>query len=251
MMTTVNTAQPAAVGPLPTIDEMPADGATDAVVLVLHGGRAHSAAPTQARQLSYLRMVPFGRAVHRARRKSGTAVWLLRNRVRGWNEPACDAVRDAEWALARIAERHPAAKVVLLGHSMGARAALRVAGADRVVAVCALAPWVAAGEPVSQLAGRAVLIAHGDKDTWTDRDESFRYAVRARAVTPDVARFEVHGSGHPMLRRAGDWTALVNAFTGSVLGTPSAAIEEAMAAPAPDGLRRPLPQRFGHSGGAR
>jgi dienelactone hydrolase len=243
-----SSVRPDPSGPLPTLRVLPARGPVSAVVLVLHGGRSHSAAPTRASQLSYQRMVPFGRAVHRSRADAGTAVWLLRNRVRGWNEPARDPVRDAEWALNRIAEQHPAADVVLVGHSMGARAALRVAGAGPVRGVCALAPWVAPGEPVSQLAGRTVLIAHGDRDTWTDRGESYRYAVRAAAVTT-TARFEVAGDGHPMLRRAGDWTRLVRSFVDTVLGDPDPLITTALATPAPDGLRLPLPA--GRRGGRR
>jgi dienelactone hydrolase len=254
MMTTVDNTRPGSAGPLPVLTALPAAGPTRAVALVLHGGRAHSAARTHAGQLAYRRMAPFARSVHRACRDQGAAVWLLRNRVRGWNEPALDPVTDATWALRRIAEEHPGVPVLLIGHSMGARAALRVAGTDGVRAVCALAPWVEPGEPVAQLAGRDVLIAHGTKDTWTDRGESFRYAVRASAVTR-VTRFEVTGSGHPMLTRAGDWHRLVALFARHELGDPQPLLADVLdpaAGPAPDGLHRPLPRLTARStGGAR
>lgn len=130
-------------------------------MLVLHGGRSESTAPVWPAQLAYLRMLPFLRAAHATVSGSGAAVWLLRNRVRGWNEPALDPVRDGAWALAEAERRHPGAGVVLVGHSMGARAALRLAGTDSVRAVCALAPWIERKDPVDQLARRRVLVVHG------------------------------------------------------------------------------------------
>ena len=50
---------------------------------------------------------------------------------------------------------------------MGARAAMRAAGHPAVSAVAGLAPWLALGEPVEQLAGRWVLVAHGTADVIT------------------------------------------------------------------------------------
>ncbi|HEX5404174.1 MAG TPA: alpha/beta hydrolase [Pseudonocardiaceae bacterium] len=226
----------------PSLQVWPAVGVTDAVVLMLHGGRANSTEPTSARQLAYRRMVPIVRSVHRAVGESGTAVWLLRNRVRGWNEPAGDALLDTHWALDRARSQYPQALVVLVGHSMGGRAASLCAGTDGVLAVYALAPWLEPDDPVTQLAGRRVLIAHGDRDRWTSPARSYEYAVRSRSVTPSVCRFELRGAGHPMLRHATAWTGLVRAFVAGVVGpAPShPAIQAALAAPTPDGLRRPL-----------
>ena len=106
-------------------------------------------------------MVPIARSVHRTVGDSGTAVWLLRNRVRGWNEPARDALRDAQWALDQARTQHPQALVVLVGQSMGGRAALLSAGTEGVLAVCALAPWPEPDDPVTQLAGRRVRVRRG------------------------------------------------------------------------------------------
>lgn len=214
---------------------------TSAVVLVLHGGRARSKQPTSASQLAYRRMVPFARAI----RYPGTAVWLVRNRVRGWNEPERDALIDARSALDAARQRYPGAGIVLVGHSMGGRAALLAAGAEGVTGVCALAPWLEPGDPVAQLAGRSVVIAHGDRDTWTDPARSEDYARRARHVTPEVCRFVVRGSGHPMLRRAGDWTSLVRAFVAGMVGASAQhpLIAAGMRTPAPEGLRLVLPRR--------
>ncbi|GAA1403312.1 alpha/beta hydrolase [Pseudonocardia kongjuensis] len=215
------------------------------VLLVAHGGRAHSTAPARRRGLAYRRMSPFARAVERAGRGyrtalgTGIATHLLRYRVRGWNGPAMDALQDVRWAVRELTDRHPGRPVVLVGHSMGGRAVLRAAGAPGVVAVCALAPWLDGTDPVAQLAGRAVLIAHGDRERMTDPAASYAYALRAREVTGRVARFDVHGDGHAMLRRAADWTALVRRFVLGELGAepPDPVVSNAMTEPAPAGLR--------------
>ena len=218
-------------------------GPVRSIVLVLHGGQARSAVPARRRRLSYLRMYPFARSLHRRNGRHGMSVRLLRYRYRGWNEPELHPVQDARWTLTQLRERHPGVPVVLLGHSMGGRVALRVADDAAVVAVCALAPWTREGEPVRQLAGRSVLIAHGDRERMTDPRLSYRFAVRAKEVTDRVCRFEVLGDGHAMLRRARDWSGLVSRFVEGELGLrdPDPVIEDAMRRPAPHGLQVPLP----------
>ena len=196
--------------PKPGVRVRPPEGAAPVtgVVLVLAGGRARSLAPASRRNLSYQRMNPFARDVHRATRDHGVAVWQLRYRVRGWNGTDQDPVRDARWALARIRTEQPGVPVVLIGHSMGGRTALYVGGDDPVVAVCALAPWVEPGDPFTQLAGKLVVIAHGDRDHMTRPSASRRYAAEAAEAGARVAHFDVAGDAHAMLRRAADWHAL-------------------------------------------
>ncbi|MEJ8279140.1 alpha/beta hydrolase [Pseudonocardia spirodelae] len=214
------------------------------VVLVAHGGKSRSTAPAR-RGLAHLRMLPFAHAVerggrgHRTDLGSGVAVHMVRYRFKGWNGPAMDAYQDVRWAVGELARRYPGRPVVLVGHSMGGRAVLRAAGAPGVVAVCGLAPWLEGADPVDQLAGRAVLIAHGDRERMTDPAASYAYALRARAVTDRVARFDVLGDGHAMLRRAGDWTSLVRRFALGEIGAEprDPVITNAMAEPAPAGLR--------------
>jgi dienelactone hydrolase len=163
-------------------------------------------------------------------------------RYRGWNGPAMDAKQDALWALEQAQRRHPGTPVVLVGHSMGARAAVHAGGHPAVRAVCALAPWLDGTDPVDQLADRTVLIAHGDQDTMTDPRESYAFAVRAKRVTDRVCRFEVHGEGHAMLRRARDWHTLVCRFVLGEMGIepPDPEITNALGQPAPASLRAAL-----------
>ncbi|HEX2290332.1 MAG TPA: alpha/beta fold hydrolase, partial [Pseudonocardiaceae bacterium] len=191
--------------PVPWIEDRWPVGSVQvrSIVLVLHGGQARSSTTVQRRtQLSYLRMVPFARFLHRRDGGRGLSVRILRYRYRGWDEPERHPVQDASWALAQLRGQHPEASIALLGHSMGGRAALRVADHAAVTAVCALAPWTMDDEPVRQLAGRSVLIAHGDREHTTDPRLSYRFAVRAKQVTSRVCRFDVLGDGHAMLRRA-------------------------------------------------
>src|SRR3954451_24592605 len=131
-----------------------------AVVLVLHGGQARSVRPTRAWSVAAARMVPFARAIARAGDDAGLLVARLRYGVRGWNGSAQSPVPDARWALDRLAARHPGLPVALVGHSMGGRVALTVAGLPEVRAVVALAPWVERGDPPDPLAGRLLLVAH-------------------------------------------------------------------------------------------
>ncbi|MEV4731791.1 alpha/beta fold hydrolase [Saccharopolyspora sp. NPDC049426] len=178
------------------------------VLLALHGGRPVSRAPVRGTHFAYRRMFPLARAGQRP----DVAVWVLRNRVRGWNEPALDAVGDAHRALDVIRRAHRGARIALLGHSMGGRVALRLAGEPDVVGVCALAPWTTPDDPVEQLTGRIVRIVHGDRDRTTPPETSLTYSRRARRAGATLSRHVISGSGHAMLRRSRQWNAQVSAF---------------------------------------
>jgi pimeloyl-ACP methyl ester carboxylesterase len=221
---------------LPRLEPVGAEPATPAaVVLVLHGGRAGSREPGDRKRLTYLRMLPIARMLAGPDR----AVFLLRYRFRGWNGPAQDARRDAEWALDQLARRFPGVPVVLVGHSMGGRAALGAAGAPNVVAVCALAPWLDGSDPVRQLDGRTVLIAHGDRERYTDPRESYAYALRAKQRGVRICRFDVPGGGHFMITRAREWHLIVYRFVLGLLGVEpeDPVIANALRQPATSGLR--------------
>jgi alpha-beta hydrolase superfamily lysophospholipase len=200
--------------PLVTTPALDVSGPHDharAVVLLLPGGRATSTAPAR-RGAAYLRMVPFARAVAWRMRGRDVAVWTLRYRLRGWNGADQDPVRDARWALDQARRLHPGAPVVLVGHSMGGRVALRLAGEPGVIGVCALAPWVEVGEPAPR-PGATILIAHGDADTVTDVGSARAYAARIGASFVPVP-----GETHALLRRPVFWTRLVTGFVTSALG---------------------------------
>lgn len=213
-----------------------------AVALVLHGGAQYGVESVRPWRLAYLRMVPLARALFTAGRGQGLEVRLLRNRVRGWNAPDLDPVRDARWALDRLHAQRPGLPVVLIGHSMGGRVALRVADDPQVVGACALAPWTPLEDPVEPLRGRSVLLAHGTQDRVTWPADSYAYALRAERVADRLARVEVAEEGHAMLRRAGVWARLVVAFTFQAAGMRSteSILARAWSMPSPERLRIPV-----------
>jgi dienelactone hydrolase len=160
-------------------------------------------------------MLPFLADIARAGRPLGIVVAQLRYAVVGFNDGA--PVHDVTWALDRLAERFEVPACVI-GHSMGARAGLLAAGHPSVTAVAGLASWLPPGEPVEQLAGRSVLLAHGLRDRVTDPARSYAYALRARETAERVCRFEIAGARHAMLDRVLVWQRLARDFALGILG---------------------------------
>jgi len=193
-------------------------GPVAAAALVLHGGREHSTEPVEHGQLAVRRMRPFARALAAAGCEHGLAVWSLQHLVRGWNGDERSPVGDAEWALEQIQARYGAVPVALVGHSMGGRTAVAVAGDPHVVGLAALAPWLPADEPYRQVAGCAVLVAHGRRDTTTSPRGSLEWSRHAASVTDRIWRVEVRWERHAMLWRAPLWHSLATGFSLAALG---------------------------------
>nr|WP_246300924.1 alpha/beta fold hydrolase [Actinopolyspora biskrensis] len=190
--------------------------------MVLHGGRSRSVEPVKPWRLAYLRTWWLALRIRRtARAIPDVGVWLLRNRVRGWNEPTRDPLVDAHWALAEIRSRYPGTNVVLIGHSMGGRAALLLAAEPEVSGVCALAPWIAASDPWEHLENTVVLLAHGDRDRTTSATASKDYAHKAGLAGHDVRFRTLPGCGHAMLRHHRRWDNLVRDFVTGLLRSPA------------------------------
>ena len=190
------------------------------MVVVAHGGQSLSTEPTTATQPAVLRMIPVATAIRHALRGTGTVVLRPRFGLRGWNGDQASPVRDLNLALDDIGATYGPVPIVLVGHSMGARAAMRAAGHPLVYAVAGLAPWLPLGEPVAQLAGRRVLVAHGTADAITNPQETWAYVERARAVA-QVTAIEIKDGDHPMLRRGRLWHAIAAEFARLALELPS------------------------------
>jgi pimeloyl-ACP methyl ester carboxylesterase len=184
-------------------------------VLLLHGGKAESRGPVDAGQLTVRRMQPFARDL--ARLGDDLVVAQLRYRMRGWNGTGDDVLADVGFALGAIDARYGGVPTVLVGHSMGGRAALRSAGAPGVRGVVALAPWLPGTEPVEQLADRDVVVLHGTRDLTTSPGASEQFVHRALRFARRAVCLHVPWSGHGMLLRASTWQRLTASFVAAII----------------------------------
>jgi predicted esterase len=175
-------------------------------VLVLHGGSADSFAPTHWRDLAVLRLRPIAGAIGRAVPEA--AVYRLRLSTRGWNGRGETALRDARWAMATIRELEPGKPIVLVGHSMGARVALRIGGDDDVAGVVALTPWVPSDDPATQLAGVPVIVIQAGRDRVISEPTTRPWLSRAEKAGTRLTREVLPWAGHTMLRRFWVWHRL-------------------------------------------
>lgn len=183
-----------------------------AVVLVLHGGRAKSLEPVRSRHLTVVRMRPFADSLERAGRRHGLAVARLRYAVRGWNGARQSPLGDVLGALESPHAAHPDAPVALVGHSMGGRAALHAAGHPAVTTVVGLAPWIERGDPVGQVRGRRILLAHGLRDHTTSPRGSAAFVQAAQGIAAYATYVAVHHEGHALIRRPGLWHGLATGY---------------------------------------
>ncbi len=179
-----------------------------AVVLMLHGGKARGLDPVDERSASWRRSRWMMSHIAGRANRAGAAVWLLRYGVRGWNagggtDPS--PVPDARWALDEVRREHGDVPVVLLGHSMGARTSVAVADDESVVGVVGLAPWLPGDEPVRPLAGKHLAVAHGATDKITSARATRAFVRRAERVAASAEFHDMGRVGHYMLRRVSDW----------------------------------------------
>ncbi|MFD7426910.1 alpha/beta hydrolase [Streptomyces sp. NPDC059818] len=191
----------------------------ESAVLLLHGGRETGAGapPPGPFNLPAVRMRPFAHALGRAL-PGDVLVRAVRYGHRGWNGSRADPLHDAVRALDELRREAGEIPVVLVGHSMGGRAALNAAGHPLVRGVVGLAPWCPEGDPVEQLAGRDVVLVHSTRDRVTSPEASRTLTARARRAGARTCLVTVHGSGHAMLRRAPAWHRLTTALVTGLLG---------------------------------
>ena len=114
-------------------------------------------------------------------------------------------MRDLRWALDRLTARFPGRPIALVGHSMGARTALRVADAPGVAGVVGLAAWLPPDEPLRQLLAVPVRLVHGSEDRVVPEESTKPWIARAVRNGLDLDLEVLEGSGHAMFRRHGEW----------------------------------------------
>ncbi|WP_405686464.1 alpha/beta fold hydrolase [Streptomyces sp. NBC_00057] len=202
--------------------EPPSAVRPSAAVLLLHGGAETGLGPPPSGPLNLpaVRMRPFARAIAAATGDGATDVLVRTARYthRGWNGPREDPFHDAVRALDALRREAGEIPVVLVGHSMGARAALRAAGHPLVRGVVGLAPWCPAGDPVTQLGDRDVVLLHSTRDRITSPRASQSFTGRARRAGAHACLVAIRRSDHAMLRRARTWHALTTRIATGLLG---------------------------------
>ena len=191
------------------------------IALLLHGGRDSDRRSVGRQHSSWWRMALLARTLARSAGRAGVPVVLVRYRARGWNAEGGSTpapVVDGRWALQRLREDYGDVPVVLVGHSMGGRAVVALAGEPGVVGVVALAPWLPGNEPVEAAAGQRVVVVHGQLDRWTSPAGSLAWSRRARAAGAAVARVELGPVGHYMMARVRTWNRIIRVSTLGLLG---------------------------------
>lgn len=179
-------------------------------MLVLHGGQQHNLRPVEDKHASWWRMALMARSLKEFADRNRLVVSLLQYRQRGWNSETDPApVRDTRWAVQHLTNEHRGVPVVLVGHSMGGRAACRAADSPGVVGVVGLAPWLPSGEPGRAIAGRHLRVLHGTADRWTSPAASRAYVERNRAIAGSASWTPLRGAGHFMFRRSSAWKSFV------------------------------------------
>jgi pimeloyl-ACP methyl ester carboxylesterase len=190
--------------------------------LVLPGGKVRSEKASRWWQLANLRMVLVARAL-RSRLGPNVEVRRVQYRLRGWNSPRRDAVRDAKEVLDQIRTWCDPQHIVLVGHSMGARVAAHLSAQGDIGAVVALAPWWH-GETGDLIpVGTRLLVVHGTADTRTDPCSSRTQTLRARQRGLDAQWLGIEGVGHHMVRRWREWHCRITDFVAdylTVVGNP-------------------------------
>ncbi|MFD3441650.1 alpha/beta fold hydrolase [Streptomyces sp. NPDC058685] len=189
-----------------------------AAVLLLHGGRADALGPPPTPNLPGLRMRPFASAISRNTALDDVLVAHVRYRHRGWNGHYAHPVADAQQALEELRALTGAVPVVLVGHSMGARAALRAAADPQVRGVIALAPWCPHDEPVAHLASRSIVALHDEADRVTHATDTWSHLTRAQNADAQVMGIRMPRGGHAMIRHAHLWHRVTAAATAALLG---------------------------------
>lgn len=191
---------------------------TRAAVLLVHGGREVGTGPVRRLDLPVLRMDLFRWSIRRALWRHDVEVRQVRFTQQGWNGTGESALGDLRRAIDDFALGTDA-KIVLVGHSMGGRASMRMAEHPAVSGIVGLAPWLPDDEVLVDVHGQQIRVAHGSADRTTRPDASMDFVERARAAGADASHVLVPGEGHALLRQRRWWDRFIIESVLGILGT--------------------------------
>lgn len=194
-------------------------------VLVLPGGKPQSGTASRGWQLANQRMMWLAWSL-RLSLGSQVSVRRVRYRLRGWNSPTLDALRDAENALFRARRDVGSGNLVVVGHSMGARVAVHLAASNDIDGIVALAPWWPHDDADLVPSSCRLLTIHGTADTWTDPRSSKAQTQWASERGVDARWVGVPDAGHYLLRRVPLWHRLTTRFVAAQLEEPHIELRE-------------------------
>lgn len=207
-------------------------GAVRGVVVLLHGGSGDA---TGVRDVgswnpAYKRMSYLHWCIRNEMKSHGLALWVLRFRHFNWatdpGAPGATQVEDVRSAIGLAESLHGDVPVVLVGHSMGARVAVRASDSESVAGVVGLAPWWPADEPTTPIMGRQLAAAINPKDPVAKREEVELFAERARkdGVDVELLAFGAGGPGgqiaHSLVWNPGTLHGFIHAQTQRMIATP-------------------------------
>ncbi|CAM2815068.1 alpha/beta fold hydrolase [Skermania piniformis] len=190
------------------------------IVAFFHGGAEFGRRPVDLRSLPLLRTRLLRAAAHPRLAGAGLGTALLRFGITGWNGADASPVADARWALDDLDRRAPSCPIAIVGHSMGARAALHVADHPNVRGVLGLAPWFPPDDDVRAVRGKPLVAAHGRQDRVTSPRATRRLLYRAESTGAQARFVDMGPAGHYMLRRHRSWIDVVCTETTAMLDEP-------------------------------
>jgi pimeloyl-ACP methyl ester carboxylesterase len=109
--------------------------------------------------------------------------------------------------------------LVLVGHSMGARVAVHLAGRHTVRGVVALAPWWPSDDAALVPTNCRLLTVHGTADTWTSPSVSLVQTTWARDRGVDARWVGLPDAGHHLMRDFHEWHLVTSEFIARQLHT--------------------------------
>lgn len=162
---------------------------TRGILLLLHGGPEKGTDPVNTTRGGFVEIEHLRNRVGSRVAQTGVATWSLQNGVTGWNDEQAPApVADARGALAEAQRDHPGVPVVLIGHSMGGRAAIQAADHQNVVGVVGLCPWVPNRQSPRPLRGKHLAIAHTRFEFFSEcrPADVRRFASKAEGIATSI-----------------------------------------------------------------